>query len=157
VWSNGACLNVQNALGFPDHAPGSNTQGITMYCSSGERGAWLAHSDQYRGLQYAFADGTYSEPSTDYFQYVDLGGPGLVPVGYGYRSIKAIIEACVRVESAPDGVRQQMLRELDDAGVIATPANSRYNELVIEAGRLSILNGGREAAIRYDTNSVELR
>jgi hypothetical protein len=26
---------------------------------------------------------------------------------------------------------------------MATPANSAYNELVIEAGRLSILNGGR--------------
>jgi len=30
---------------------------------------------------------------------------------------------------------------------MATPANSAYNELVIEAGRLSILNGGREVLI----------
>ena len=157
LWENGACLNVQNALGFPDHAPGSNTQGITMYCAGAERGAWLAHSDQYRGLQYAYADGNYSEPSPDYFQYVDLGGPGLVPVGYGYRSVKALVEACVQVECAPEGVRQQVLCDLDDAGVIATPANSRYNELVIEAGRLSILNGAREAVIDYETNKVNLR
>jgi D-galacturonate reductase len=156
IWSNGACLNVQNALGFPDAAPGTNTQGLTMYCSAQDRGAWLAHSDQYRGLQYAYADGTYSEPSTDYFQYVDFGGPGLVPVGYGYRSIKAIIEACLLVEAAPEGVRSQVLEQLDQTGIIATPANSRYNELVIEAGRLSILNRGREAVIDYEANSVGL-
>jgi hypothetical protein len=35
-------------------------------------------------------------------------------------------------------------------GHLATPANSSYNELVIEAGRASILNGGREAVIEYD-------
>ncbi len=144
IWSNGACLNVQNALGFPDHAPGSNTQGLTMYCSSENGGAWLAHSDQYRGLQYALADGTYSEPSPDYFQYVDLGGPGLVPVGYGYRSIAALVEACIRGPAEPETV-------------IATPANSRYNELVIEAGRLSILNDGHEALIDYSDNTVSLR
>ncbi len=41
---------------------------------------------------------------------------------------------------------------------MATPANSRYNELVLEAGRLSILNGGREAVIDYAPEpSVRLR
>ena len=29
--------------------------------------------------------------------------------------------------------RSQMLREIDAAGIIATPANSRYNEGVIRA------------------------
>jgi D-galacturonate reductase len=157
IWENGACLNVQNALGFPDHAPGSNTQGLTMYCSSGEQGSLIAHSDQYRGLQYAYTDGVFSEPSPDYFQYVDLGGAGLVPVGYGYRSIQAIVDACIRVESAPEGVREQVLAEYDQAGVIATPANSRYNELVIEAARQSITNEGREAIIDYESNTVRLR
>jgi len=33
---------------------------------------------------------------------------------------------------------------------MATPANSNYNELVIEAGRQSILNGGREVTIKYE-------
>ena len=28
IWSNGACLNVQNSLSFPDDAPGTNTQGL---------------------------------------------------------------------------------------------------------------------------------
>lgn len=148
IWQNDACLNVQNALGFPDAAPGSNTQGLTMYMSGGDRGAWLQHSDQFRGLQYCHADGTYSEPSPDYFQYVDLGGPGLVPVGYGYRSIEQILRAAIRVESAPQEQRAAILDEIDAAGIIATPANSRYNEGVIEAGRESILNRGREVEIR---------
>jgi hypothetical protein len=40
---------------------------------------------------------------------------------------------------------------------MATPANSKYNELVIEAGRLSILNGGRQAVIEYgDSPCVRL-
>ena len=39
------------------------------------------------------------------------------------------------------------------AGIMATPANSAYNELVIEAGRLSILNSGREVVIHYGENA----
>jgi predicted dehydrogenase len=173
IWNNGACLNVQNALGFPDEAPGSNTQGLTMYCAGGDNGALISHSDQYRGLKYSYTRrpggaGTtvYAEPSPDYFQYLDLGGKGLVPVGYGYRSVEFIVKGAIRVESEAEGLsgeealvrRQQVLKELDEAAVMATPANSSYNELVIEAGRLSILNGGREAVIEYgDTPSVRLR
>jgi D-galacturonate reductase len=142
IWSNGACLNVQNALGFPDAAPGTNTQGLTMYCQSASNGALLAHSDQYRGLKYAYADGGYAEPSPDYFQYVDLGGPGLTPVGYGYRSIEALVSAAGSVE---DGTAT--LDEIDTAGIIATPGNSSYNEQVIEAARESIQYGGREVKV----------
>lgn len=160
VWSNGACLNVQNSLSFPDAAPGTNTQGLAMYCSAKETGGWLEHSDQYRGLRYSFvrhpggAGATqFAEPSPDYFQYVDLGGPGLVPVGYGFRSIEFIVKQCIRVEQ-----KQGTLEEIDRAGVVATPANSRYNELIVEAGRLSILNGGREVAIEYgDPPRVDFR
>ena len=74
IWKNGACLNVQNTLSFPDAAPGTNTQGLTMYCPGPENGgALIAHSDQYRGLQYSYVDPPqYAEPSPDYFQYVDL-------------------------------------------------------------------------------------
>ncbi|MCZ2074453.1 MAG: Gfo/Idh/MocA family oxidoreductase [Bryobacteraceae bacterium] len=159
LWNNGASLNVQNALGFPDDAPGSNTQGMVLYCSGQQKGGLLAHSDQYRGLEYSYVrppEGpgatVYAEPSPDYFQYVDLGGGGLVPVGYGYRSVDFIIRAAVRLESQAGTLeeRRQMLRQFDEEGVMATPANSRYNELVIEAGRLSILNGGREVRIQYE-------
>ena len=128
MWSNGACLNVQNALGFPDAAPGDNTQGLTMYCSGNGGGALIAHSDQYRGLKYSYADGTYAEPSPDYFQYVEWSGPGLKPVGYGYRSIEALVEASGRDPGAHD--------------LIATPANSSYNEALIEAARESLSLGG---------------
>ena len=165
IWNNGACLNVQNALGFPDAAPGTNTQGLTMYCADGENGALIEHHDQYRGLKYAYTQQPegpgatiYAEPSTDYFQYLDLGGPGLVPVGYGYRSIEYIIKTIMRVESAAPEKRRQLLNEIDQTGVMATPANSLYNELVMEAGRLSILNGGREAVIQYEPEpAVRLR
>ena len=157
VWNNGACLNVQNALGFPDAAPGTNIQGMTMYCSDGKAGAWIEHDDQYRGIKHCYTKApsppsvnVYAEPSTDYFQYLDLGGPGLVPVGYGFRSIDFIVRTAVRVESAPPEERPKLLEEIDRAGIMATPANSRYNELVIEAGRLSITNGGREAVIEYE-------
>jgi predicted dehydrogenase len=128
LWNNGACLNVQNALGYPDAAPGPNTQGLTMYCSGSGNGALIDHSDQYRGLKYSYGDGQYAEPSADYFQYVEWSGPGLKPVGYGYRSIEALVEAC------EEGAERNEL--------LATPANSTYNEAVIEAARKSIVRGG---------------
>lgn len=146
IWNNGACLNVQNALGFPDAAPGGNTQGLTMYSKGDGEGAWLAHSDQYRGLQHCYtAPAVYAEPSPDYFQYVDVGGPGLVPVGYGYRSIAGIVEAAMAVDRG-----EKTLAEIDAAGMIATPANSAYNDRVIEAARESIRNGGREVRCAGD-------
>jgi len=151
IWNNRACLNVQNALGYPDAGAGSNTQGLVMYCQGESGGALIAHSDQYRGLKYSYTRAgadpgatMYAEPSPDYFTYLDKGGPGLVPAGYGYRSVEHIVETCIRMETeAPDlAARQRLLREIDAAGIMATPANSSYNELVIEAGRKSILNGG---------------
>jgi D-galacturonate reductase len=157
IWNNGACLNVQNSLSFPDDGPGTNTQGLTLYCSAGDRGAMLRHSDQYRGLEYVNADRPkspgatmYAEPSPDYFQYVehlqpDGGGVGLTPVGYGYRSIEHLVRACHRVDTSNDP--QQTLREIDNEAILATPANSRYNERVIEAARRSILNGGETIPI----------
>jgi predicted dehydrogenase len=156
IWNNGACLNVQNGLSFPDAAPGTNTQGMMLYCSGKDAGALIEHHDQFRGMKYSYvkqppADGAtiYAEPSPDYFQYLDMGGPGLVPVGYGYRSIEYILGACMRVESETGGLpaRQKLLREIDAQGIMATPANSSYNEQVIEAARESILNGGREVRI----------
>lgn len=161
IWSNGACLNVQNSLSFPDDAPGSNTQGITMYFSDGERGAWLEHSDQYRGIKHCYthksdAPGAtvFTEPSTEYFQYVDVGGSGLKPVGYGYRSIEYLFECASLVERAED--KAAVLRQIDEAGIAATPANSSFNEGVIEAGRKSILDGGSLVPVP-DLLSVRIR
>jgi D-galacturonate reductase len=132
IWSNGACLNVQNGLGFPDDAPGTNTQGLVLYCGGNNKGGLLEHSDQYRGVKHSYMGGSpiYAEPSPDYFQYVDLGGPGLTPVGYGYRSVEHIVSSMIQVESHPE-----LLEEIDRAGLLATPQNSSYNEEVIEAAR----------------------
>jgi D-galacturonate reductase len=154
IWSNGACLNVQNGLGFPDDAPGTNTQGIMLYCGGEDKGALLEHSDQYRGLKYSYTSQPdsqgatiYAEPSPDYFQYVDLGGEGLTPVGYGYRSVEHIISSMIRLESTPAHRRGELLDEFDRTGIIATPRNSSYNERVIEAARRSILNGGAQVEV----------
>ena len=145
IWENGACLNLQNSLGYPQSGPGSNLQGMTLFCTGSGEGAMIRHSDQYRGLEYSTTDG-YSEPSPDYFSYVDLGK--LTPVGYGYRSIEYIVRAA---KNNPD------LDKIDAEGIIATPANSRYNELSTEAARLSLASNGREAIIDYEQLAVRIR
>ena len=45
--------------------------------------------------------------------------------------------------------RRQVLQEIDDRGILATPANSFVNELVTEAARLSIARNGLPAMIEY--------
>ncbi|MCZ2153892.1 MAG: Gfo/Idh/MocA family oxidoreductase [Bryobacterales bacterium] len=166
LWQNGACLNVQNSLSFPDAAPGSNNQGLTLYFGDtpGDRAAFLSHDDQYRGMRYAYLEApsspgatVYHEPSTDYFQYLDTGGKTLQPVGYGFRSVAHLLDACRQVESLVTGAnradslsaRQQKLAEIDALGILATPANSAFNELVVEAGRQSLANGGKMVKIVY--------
>jgi len=53
--------------------------------------------------------------------------------------------------------RRQIIKETDEKAIIATPANSSTNELVMEAARLSILNNGKMARITYGNNPhVEL-
>ena len=159
VYDNGAVLDVLDAMGYPNHGPGGNWQGLQMYCHGGDDACIVFHDDQYRGVKHcykndgAIADGQtrYSEPSPDYFKLLYKGGQGREPVGYGYRSIEALVRAVHRVEAAGDSAeaRRAVIREIDDEGVVATPANSSYNELVIEAGRLSILNQGRPVVIEY--------
>jgi len=140
LWENGACLNVQNALGVPAAAPGSNLQGLTLYCQTGDTGALLAHADQQRGIRHSYlAPEEYAEPNPDFFQYVDFGGPGLTPVGYGYRSVEAVVDAVVAVEAG-----ERTVQEIDGAGILATAANSGYNDRVIEAARESLRLGGSE-------------
>ena len=168
IWENGACLNIIDVMGYPDDAPGGNFQGLRLYCAGHDRSAMLVHNDQYRGIEYCYATKGgdagakyYHEPSPDYFKYVDLGGGGLTPVGYGFRSIEYIVRNICRCIEACMGLRRaealaqarKLIRQFDDEGVMATPANSAYNELVIEAGRLSILNGGREVEIIHGAHA----
>jgi hypothetical protein len=71
-------------------------------------------------------------------------GPGEHVVGYGYRSIEALVEAAQSVEADP-----KALESIEKQGIVATAANSSYNELVTEAARLSLENDGREVLIQY--------
>ena len=153
-WSNGASLSVLDGMCYPNAAPGGNAQGIQMFCKGSKDACVVLHDDQYRGLKHGYenpSDGkTYHEPSPDYFKLVYRGGKGLEPVGYGYRSIEALVRAVARVEGGKDlEARQAAIKEIDAEGVLSTPANSAYNELVIEAGRMSILNQGRPVVIEY--------
>jgi len=162
IWDNGACFTVANALGYPDDAAGFNTQGMALFGQVGDRGTMIWHSDQYRGVKYSIASGEklYHEPNPDFILYLPWSGDGLMPVGYGYRSIEVMVSEAVRVEAAaagPDDAaalakRRDVLREIDEKGLIATAANSCWHELVTEAGRMSILNGGREVTIEYGEN-----
>ena len=168
IWNNGACLNVQNALGYPDEAPGGNFQGMRMYCQGDDIGTMIVHNDQFRGVEHAYlekgdspGDTVYAQVNPDYFQMINVGGKGLKPVGYGFRSIEYIVARASEVIHATAGMdekqalpeRQKFIKQFDDEGVMATPANSSYNELVMEAGRLSILNDGREVEIGYGQNA----
>jgi D-galacturonate reductase len=158
-YENGALLTVTNGLGYPDDAAGSNDQGLVMYCEGRGRSGMIHHDDHDRGTRYAYLEpagaARYRYVSPDYFRLVPWHGDGYQPVGYGYDSIAAILSAVQRVEAAGADVddgdalgrRQAILREIDAAGVIATPANSAVNELVIEAARASILRDGATVAI----------
>ncbi len=164
IWENGASLAVLNGMGYPNVGPGGNSQGIWLFTQGKNEGGLIFHDDQYRGVKHscikkghAPGDSYYSEPSPDYMKLIDRGGQGLTPVGYGYHSIEGLVQAVHRVEEAVKGLseeeslpkRQLMIKTIDKEDMIATPGNSAFNELVIEAGRLSILNGGREVMIEY--------
>ena len=168
IFENGGVLNVQNALGYPDDGPGGNFQGIRIYCQGDDCGGMIVHNDQFRGVEHAYldkgdspGDTVYAQVNPDYFQLINVGGKGLKPVGYGFRSIEYIVKrACEAIDAAAGlddkaalAKRQELIKRFDDEGIMATPANSSYNELVMEAGRLSILNDGREVEITYGKNA----
>jgi len=168
IWENHACLHVTNIMGYPDDGPGGNFQGIRMYCAGNGKSGMLVHNDQYRGVEHCYVEkGTqpgdtyYAEPSPDYFNYVNLGGLGLTPVGYGYRSIEYIVKNICKGIDVSQGrdeqqalaERQKLIRQFDSEGIMATPANSSYNELVMEAARLSIVNNGKQVQITYGSDA----
>jgi hypothetical protein len=162
-WENGALLSVSNGLGYPDRAAGSNDQGLLMFCEGPDASGMIRHDDHHRGVSWSYLEGLgpggshYNYVSPDFFRLVPWAGPGLRPVGYGYDSIEALVATVQRVESAGAGLdsepareaRGRTLRAIDEEGLIATPLNSSADELAVEAGRLSILNGGRPARIEY--------
>ena len=162
VWENRAILSVTNGLGYPDEGPGTNDQGLCMFCEGADLGSVIRHDDQFRGVSHGYIDRQSGAPfrfvNPDYFRLVPWQGEGLKPVGYGYDSVEGIVEAALRVVAAGDGLsesealakRQETLEEIDGRGILATPANSYINELVVEAARMSILGAGRQVAIDYE-------
>jgi predicted dehydrogenase len=160
-YENGALLTVTNGLGYPDDAAGSNDQGLVMYCEGADRTGMINHDDHERGARYSYVDAAggarYRYVSPDYFRLVPWEGEGLKPVGYGYESIEAMVNAVRRIEDATRGLddaaalqqRRELIGAIDAAGILATPANSRINELVVEAARQSIAQDGARVEIPH--------
>lgn len=159
VWENGGVLNVQNGIAYPNDASAGNDQGMKIYTKdeASGKGGFICHVDNNRGASYCTVTKGEEPGAThhqivnpDYFQLVKTGSGGLRPVGYGYRAIEQLVKAAIEVSRAGSlEERQASLRKIDEDGFHATPANSFYNELVVEAGRQSILSGGHTFEIRY--------
>ena len=163
-YENGALLSVTDGLGYPDDAAGSNDQGLLMYCEGAKASGMIEHRDNDRGVRHCYLEGLgcggskYNYVSPDFYRLVPWEGPGFKPVGYGFESVAAHLEAMARLEAESAGRpaeealerRRQVLAEIDHQGLLATPANSFINELVVEAARLSILHDGVWAEIRYE-------
>lgn len=162
VFENGAILSVNGGLGYPDRSAGPNDQGLTMYCEGNDCGGLIEHNDQFRGVGHGYVDDQlgshFRHVNPDYFRLVPWHGTGLKPVGYGYDSIEAAVQAaqalntCGGAPDTPDALRSRLakLAEIDRQGLLATPTNSFINELVIEAARRSIQSGGVPLRIEYD-------
>ena len=171
-FENGAILSVTNGLGYPDQAAGSNEQCLQMYFEGSGQTGMINHDDQFRGVEHAYleeigsGDSRFSYINPDFMKLVPWEGPGYKPVGYGFESVAASVGMAHQIEQAGHGKtdpvsiekRRDILREIDEKGIIATPGNSSVNELVVEAARLSILNEGRYVQIEYGADpGVSLR
>jgi hypothetical protein len=165
-------LNVTDGLGYPDQGAGSNEQNLEMFFEGEGKSGMIKHDDQFRGVQHAYLEGigcagsSFNFVSPDFFQLVPWEGEGLKPVGYGYMSVAASVEMAHKIENEVSGLsaaqslqkRQQIILEVDEKGIIATPANSYINELVVEAARLSIFNDGDVVTIDYgEQPKIKLR
>ena len=171
-FENGALLNVTDGLGYPDQGAGSNEQNLQMFFEGEGKTGMIKHDDQFRGVQHAYLEGigcagsSFNFVSPDFFQLIPWDGKGLKPTGYGFESVAATVEMAHKIESEVQALseaeslkkRQEIIREVDKKGIIATPANSYVNELVVEAARLSILNDGDVVIIKYGQHpQIELR
>ncbi|MFP4383604.1 MAG: Gfo/Idh/MocA family protein [Spirochaetia bacterium] len=171
TFENGAILSVTDGLGYPDDGAGSNEQCLTMFCEGDGKSGMIKHNDQFRGVSHSYLEGLgpggtrFNFVNPDFYRLVPWEGEGYKPVGYGFDSIAANISAMVRIENTAKNAgssalekRQELIRDIDERGLIATPANSSVNELVVEATRLSITRDGLPVKILYgDTPRVELR
>lgn len=179
MWANGrvrfenqALLTVTDGLGYPDAGAGSNEQCLTMFCEGQGDCGLIQHDDQFRGVIHSYVNSIgasgaqYKYVNPDFYRLVPWDGAGFKPVGYGYDSVTGIIGTILRIESETAALaesdalarRRELIRAVDEQGLIATPANSYINELVVEAARMSIIQDGLPVQITYDgTPSVHPR
>jgi predicted dehydrogenase len=170
MWANGrvrfennAILSVIDGLGYPDQAAGSNEQNLQMFFEGEGKTGMIKHNDQFRGVEHSYLEGIgcggshFNYVSPDFYKLVPWEGDGYKPIGYGPDSVSASIIMANSIENEVCGMspsdalkrRQKIIREVDKKGIIATPANSYINELVVEAARISILNEGEPVTIEY--------
>ena len=179
MWANGrirfennSILSVIDGLGYPDQAAGSNEQNLQMFFEGDGKTGMIKHNDQFRGVEHSYLEGIgcggshFNYVSPDFFKLVPWEGKGYKPVGYGPDSVSASISMAYNIENEVKDMnetdslkrRRKIIREVDEKGIIATPANSFINELVVEAARISIINDGDIVNIEYGkTPHVELR
>ncbi|MBD3308156.1 hypothetical protein GF339_17060 [candidate division KSB3 bacterium] len=171
-FENGAILSVTDGLGYPDDGAGSNEQCLTMFCEGQGRSGLIKHNDQFRGVTHSYLEGIgcagshFNYVNPDFYRLVPWEGAGYKPVGYGYESVAANITtmqtlaaetAALDAEAALQ-TSQTLIQKIDQKGILATPANSSVNELVVEAARLSITAEGAPVTILYDEHPrVEYR
>jgi D-galacturonate reductase len=170
-YENGAILSVTDGLGYPDDGAGSNEQCLTLFCEGKGKTGMIMHDDQFRGVAHSYLEGIgcagsfYNYINPDFYRLVPWEGDGYKPVGYGFDSVAATINTIHRMENDVAGLheqkaltkRREIIKAVDQKGLIATPANSSINELVVEAARMSILHDGDRVRILYgDKPHVEL-
>jgi D-galacturonate reductase len=162
-FENNAILSVIDGLGYPDEAAGSNDQSLLMFFEGHGKTGMIKHNDQFRGVEHSYLEGIgpggshFNYVSPDFYKLVSWEGAGYKPIGYGFDSVAASVTMACQIEDAvynlpdPDSLihRREMISEVDKKGIIATPANSFINELVVEAARTSILRDGENVDIVY--------
>ncbi len=161
-FENGAIMSIINGLGYPDDGAGSNDQGMVMYCEGRDRGGLIKHNDQFRGVSHSYLDeigvagSRFNFINPDFYRLIPWEGDGYKPVGYGYDSVSANISSMAKIENLEGAeslaVRQKEIESINEKGIIATPANSSINELVVEATRKSIKSDGLPVKIIYGEN-----
>ncbi len=172
TYENGAILSVIDGLGYPDDGAGSNDQCLVMFCEGKDKSGLIKHNDQFRGVSHSYLEGIgcagshFNYINPDFYRLVPWEGEGFKPIGYGFDSIAATINTVHRIENTVEPLeedeslkeRQAIIKDADEKGIIATPANSYINELVVEAARLSISNDSKAARISYEgTPGVSLK
>ena len=162
-FENGAILSITDGFGYPDDAAGSNDQNLVMFCEGEGKAGMIKHNDQFRGVRYSFVgdvEKKFAYVSPDFFQLIPWNGVGFEPIGYGVESVQATVKQSLQIEKEVASLneedslkrRQEIIKDVDAKGLIATPANSYINELMVEAARMSILNDGRAVVIEYGDN-----